>query len=57
MCFDQMGKMWQEIFQQCGKGFSSLTILYLFGLLHKGKGKAVETLLEEMSLQDFKKSY
>ncbi|XP_057169566.1 NACHT, LRR and PYD domains-containing protein 12-like isoform X3 [Ursus arctos] len=43
MFFDQVGKMWQEIFQQYGKGFSSLTIQFLFGLLHKGKGKAVET--------------
>ncbi|XP_040324449.1 ribonuclease inhibitor-like isoform X1 [Herpailurus yagouaroundi] len=43
MFFDQVGKMWQEIFQQYGKGFSSLTIQFLFGLLCKGKGKAVET--------------
>ncbi|XP_058392447.1 NACHT, LRR and PYD domains-containing protein 12-like [Diceros bicornis minor] len=43
MFFDQVGKTWQEIFQQYGKGFSSLTIQFLFGLLHKGKGKAVET--------------
>ncbi|XP_077920129.1 NACHT, LRR and PYD domains-containing protein 12-like [Halichoerus grypus] len=43
MVFDQVGKTWQEIFQQYGKGFSSLTIQFLFGLLHKGKGKAVET--------------
>ncbi|KAM5221739.1 NACHT, LRR and PYD domains-containing protein 12-like [Ctenodactylus gundi] len=41
--FDQVGKTWQEIFQQYGKGFSSLTIQFLFGLLNKGKGKAVET--------------
>nr|XP_030691656.1 NACHT, LRR and PYD domains-containing protein 12 isoform X4 [Globicephala melas] len=43
MFFDQVGKTWQEIFQQYGKGFSSLTIQFLFGLLHKGKGKSVET--------------
>uniref|UniRef100_A0A8C9AUG6 NACHT domain-containing protein n=1 Tax=Prolemur simus TaxID=1328070 RepID=A0A8C9AUG6_PROSS len=43
MFFDQVGKTWQEIFQQYGKGFSSLMIQFLFGLLHKGKGKAVET--------------
>ncbi|VFV21394.1 Hypothetical predicted protein [Lynx pardinus] len=43
MFFDQVGKTWQEIFQQYGKGFSSLTIQFLFGLLRKGKGKAVET--------------
>ncbi|XP_064338991.1 NACHT, LRR and PYD domains-containing protein 3 isoform X2 [Camelus dromedarius] len=43
MFFDQVGKTWQEIFQQYGKGFSSLTIQFLFGLLHKGKGKTVET--------------
>lgn len=43
MFFDQVGKTWQEIFQQYGKGFSSLTIQFLFGLLHKGKGKALET--------------
>uniref|UniRef100_A0A8C3WD49 NACHT domain-containing protein n=1 Tax=Catagonus wagneri TaxID=51154 RepID=A0A8C3WD49_9CETA len=43
MFFDQVGKTWQEVFQQYGKGFSSLTIQFLFGLLHKGKGKAVET--------------
>ncbi|XP_025789558.1 NACHT, LRR and PYD domains-containing protein 3 [Puma concolor] len=43
MFFDQVGKTWQEIFQQYGKGFSSLTIQFLFGLLCKGKGKAVET--------------
>ncbi|XP_072599286.1 V-set and immunoglobulin domain-containing protein 1 isoform X4 [Vulpes vulpes] len=44
MFFGQVGKTWQEIFQQYGKGFSSLTIQFLFGLLHKGKGKAVETI-------------
>ncbi|XP_017512733.1 NACHT, LRR and PYD domains-containing protein 12 isoform X3 [Manis javanica] len=43
MFFDQVGKTWQEIFQQYGKGFSSLTIQFLFGLLRKEKGKAVET--------------
>lgn len=43
MFFDQVGRTWQEIIQQYGKGFSSLTIQFLFGLLHKGKGKAVET--------------
>lgn len=43
MFFDQMGRTWQGIFQQYGKGFSSLMILFLFGLLHEGKGKAVET--------------
>ncbi|KAF0886348.1 NAL12 protein, partial [Crocuta crocuta] len=43
MFFDQVEKTWQEIFQQYGKGFSSLTIQFLFGLLHKGKRKAVET--------------
>ncbi|XP_058147471.1 NACHT, LRR and PYD domains-containing protein 12 isoform X2 [Dasypus novemcinctus] len=43
MFFDQVGKTWQELFQQYGKGFSSLTIQFLFGLLHKAKGKAVET--------------
>ncbi|XP_032106779.1 NACHT, LRR and PYD domains-containing protein 3 [Sapajus apella] len=43
MCSYQVGKMWQEIFQQYGKGFSSLMIQFLFGLLHKGKGKTVET--------------
>ncbi|XP_017658622.2 NACHT, LRR and PYD domains-containing protein 12 [Nannospalax galili] len=39
---DQMGEIWQEIFQQYGKGFSSLVIQFLFGLLRKGKQKAVE---------------
>ncbi|XP_029786877.1 NACHT, LRR and PYD domains-containing protein 3 isoform X2 [Suricata suricatta] len=43
MFFDRVEKTWQEIFHQYGKGFSSLTIQFLFGLLHKGKGKAVET--------------
>ncbi|XP_055294418.1 NACHT, LRR and PYD domains-containing protein 3-like isoform X1 [Moschus berezovskii] len=43
MFFDQVGKTWQEIFQQYGKGFSSLTIQFLFGLLHRGKEKAVQT--------------
>lgn len=43
MFFDQVGKKWQEILQQYGKGFSSLIIHFLFGLLHKGKGKTVET--------------
>uniref|UniRef100_A0A2K5D2Y0 NACHT domain-containing protein n=1 Tax=Aotus nancymaae TaxID=37293 RepID=A0A2K5D2Y0_AOTNA len=43
MCSYQVGKMWQEIFQQYGKGFSSLMMQFLFGLLHKGKGKTVET--------------
>ncbi|XP_006142885.1 NACHT, LRR and PYD domains-containing protein 3 [Tupaia chinensis] len=43
MFFDHLGKTWQEIFQQYGKGFSSLMIQFLFGLLHKGKGKTVET--------------
>lgn len=43
MFFDQVGKAWQEIFQQYEKGFSSLTIQFLFGLLHKGKEKAVLT--------------
>lgn len=43
MFFDQVGKTWQEIFQQYEKGFSSLTIQFLFGLLHKGKEKAVLT--------------
>ncbi|KAM9576637.1 NACHT, LRR and PYD domains-containing protein 12-like isoform 2-T7 [Trichechus inunguis] len=42
MFFDQVGKTWQEIFQQYGKGFSSLTIQFLFGLLRKGNGKTVE---------------
>ncbi|XP_058514642.1 NACHT, LRR and PYD domains-containing protein 12 isoform X1 [Ochotona princeps] len=42
--FDQVGKTWQEIFQQYGKGFSSPVIQFLFGLLHKGKGKTVETI-------------
>lgn len=43
MFFDQVGKTWQEIFQQYGKGFSSLLIRFLFGLLHRGKGHTVET--------------
>ncbi|KAK2493288.1 hypothetical protein MC885_013407 [Smutsia gigantea] len=43
MFFEKVGKTWQEIFQQYGKGFSSLTIQFLFGLLHKEKGRAVET--------------
>ncbi|XP_063101642.1 NACHT, LRR and PYD domains-containing protein 12 [Cavia porcellus] len=38
---DHKGKPWQKIFQY-GKGFSSLMIQFLFGLLHKGKGKTVE---------------
>uniref|UniRef100_G3U486 NACHT domain-containing protein n=1 Tax=Loxodonta africana TaxID=9785 RepID=G3U486_LOXAF len=42
MFLDQVGKTWQEIFQQYGKGFSSLMIQFLFGLLHKGSGKTVE---------------
>ncbi|KAM6143578.1 LOW QUALITY PROTEIN: NACHT, LRR and PYD domains-containing protein 12-like [Erethizon dorsatum] len=41
---DHMEKTWQEIFQQYGKGFSSLMIQFLFGLLGKGKGKTVETI-------------
>ncbi|XP_013359967.1 PREDICTED: NACHT, LRR and PYD domains-containing protein 3-like isoform X2 [Chinchilla lanigera] len=40
---DHMGKIWREIFQQYGKGFSSLMIQFLFGLLHKGKEKTLET--------------
>lgn len=47
MFFDQVGKTWQEIFQQYGKGFSSLTIQFLFGLLYKGKEKAVQTTFGE----------
>lgn len=43
MFFDQVGRTWQEIFQQYGKGFSSLTIQFLFGLLHDGQGKDLET--------------
>lgn len=43
MFFDQVGKTWKEIFQQYGHGFSSLIIQFLFSLLHKGKGKAMET--------------
>lgn len=46
MFFDQVGKTWQEIFQQYGKGFSSLTIQFLFGLLYRGKEKAVQTTFE-----------
>uniref|UniRef100_M3XXJ0 NACHT domain-containing protein n=1 Tax=Mustela putorius furo TaxID=9669 RepID=M3XXJ0_MUSPF len=41
--FDQVGETWKEIFQQYGHGFSSLIIQFLFSLLHKGKGKAMET--------------
>ncbi|KAG8509333.1 NACHT, LRR and PYD domains-containing protein 12, partial [Galemys pyrenaicus] len=44
MFLDQVGKTWEEIFQQCGKGFSSLTIQFLFGLLHEQKGKVVESI-------------
>lgn len=43
MFFDQVKKRWQEIFQQYGKGFSSLIIHFLFGLLRKVKGRTVET--------------
>ncbi|XP_006890009.1 PREDICTED: NACHT, LRR and PYD domains-containing protein 12-like [Elephantulus edwardii] len=43
MFFNQVEKTWQEIFQQYGKGFSSLTIQFLFGLLHKGNEKTLET--------------
>lgn len=41
--FDRVGKTWQDIFQQYGKGFSSPMIQFLFGLLNKGKAKTVET--------------
>uniref|UniRef100_H0XV61 NACHT domain-containing protein n=1 Tax=Otolemur garnettii TaxID=30611 RepID=H0XV61_OTOGA len=43
MYLSQVGKAWHEIFQRYGKGFSSLTIRFLFGLLRKGKGKIMET--------------
>lgn len=43
MFFDQVERMWQGIFQQYGKGFSSLMIQFLFGLLREGNGNAVET--------------
>ncbi|XP_012582745.1 PREDICTED: NACHT, LRR and PYD domains-containing protein 12-like [Condylura cristata] len=44
MILDQVGKTWEELFQQYGKGFSSLTIQFLFGLLHERKGKVVESI-------------
>ncbi|MBZ3874258.1 NACHT, LRR and PYD domains-containing protein 3 [Sciurus carolinensis] len=43
MFLDHVQKTWQEIFQQYGKSFSSPMIQFLFGLLHKGKAKTVET--------------
>ncbi|XP_060039159.1 NACHT, LRR and PYD domains-containing protein 12-like isoform X5 [Erinaceus europaeus] len=43
MVFPHGGETWQEIFQRFGKGFSSLTIQFLFGLLHKEKESALET--------------
>ncbi|XP_073918276.1 NACHT, LRR and PYD domains-containing protein 12-like isoform X3 [Castor canadensis] len=55
--FDQVRKTWQEIVQQCGEGFSSLTIQFLFGLLHKGKavehtfGRKISTELQEELLE------
>lgn len=42
MFSDPMEKIWLEIFQRYGKGFSSPMIRFLFGLLHKGKEKTIE---------------
>ncbi|XP_042546009.1 NACHT, LRR and PYD domains-containing protein 3-like [Dipodomys spectabilis] len=52
VAFNQVGKTWQEIFQQVGKGFSSPTIQFLFGLIHKGKEMVVKNIFGRQICQE-----
>ncbi|KAM4818191.1 NACHT, LRR and PYD domains-containing protein 12-like isoform 1-T1 [Thomomys bottae] len=54
--FNQAGKTWQEIFHQFGKGFSSPTIQFLFGLIHKGKEEVVKNVFGRQVSQELEEA-